>query len=361
MNCVENIYYDKKAEVTTLDAKSDTLNYREVWQKNTMECHAYSYKNEVFLILISVLISAGIFYLDRYYPSLSRVGFLLYGVPLYLLVRVESLANYFKYCVIIYFLWLIGVSQTIVGTISTGRYLDVFLNGFFLIWCYLAGWLFLANLLRKERSMREEIRKFFAATIEALNSAVEAKDCYTKGHSQRVGCYALALGRTLGLPKTTLREIFVAGVMHDVGKIGVPDRVLNKPGSLTHDEYDLIKEHCLMGARIVESMGTEFANSVAMVRNHHERYDGTGYPEGLIGERIGLGARIIAVADTYDAILSPRVYRNRETSSDDALQELDQVAGTQLDPQLVAVFRQMVLMNPCDLDFGQCLDWITQP
>lgn len=348
-------------EATTLAVKSETVNYREVWKSNTIEGNTQSFKNEVILIFISVIISAGIFHLHRYNPSLSRVGFLLYGVPLYLFVRVESLTSLFKYCVIIYLLWLIGVSQDIIVTIATERYWDAFLNGFFLIWAYLAGWLFLANLLHKERSMRDEIRKFFAATIEALNSAVEAKDCYTKGHSQRVGCYALALGRTLGLPKTTLREIFVAGVMHDVGKIGVPDSVLNKPGTLTHDEYDQIKGHCLTGARIVASMGSEFANSVAMVRHHHERYDGTGYPQGLSGEGINIGARIIAVADTYDAILSPRVYRNREISREEALKELNHVAGTQLDPQLVAVFRQMILMNPCNLDFGQCLDWITQP
>lgn len=174
--------------------------------------------------------------------------------------------------------------------------------------------------------------------IRALTQAIEAKDAYTEGHVARLSHQAEMIGKLLGMTTRELRLLRRAALLHDVGKIGVPDQVLNKPSRLTDGEFEQVKQHVLIGERIVrrlEAMGIErIANAV---RSHHERWDGGGYPDGLAGEAIPRMARIISAVDAYDAMTSDRPYRNA-LSSDQALTELRSNAGTQFDPEVVDSF-----------------------
>lgn len=185
-----------------------------------------------------------------------------------------------------------------------------------------------------------DMRKNYLNTVEALVQALEAKDSYTSGHSSRVAQWSVKLGEVLGLPEDRLEFIKYAGVLHDVGKIGVSENILNKKGQLEDSEWDIIRNHPIIGQNIIQ--GIDFLFDVgSVVRYHHERYDGTGYPERIAGEAIPIESRIIAVADTYDAMTSSRSYR-KEIPPEEALVELRRVAGSQLDPQIVKAFCQIV-------------------
>ncbi len=170
----------------------------------------------------------------------------------------------------------------------------------------------------------------------ALANVVEVKDQYTDRHLQRMARFAEGLARLAGLDTIGQRDIRYAGILHDIGKVGISDTILRKPGKLTTAEYDVIKTHTILGDQIVRPL--RFGHTVGpMVRGHHERWDGKGYPDGLAGETIPLGARIIAVCDTFDAMTSDRPYRKALTP-EIALAELRQQAGTQFDPHLVEIF-----------------------
>ncbi|MBN1527699.1 MAG: HD domain-containing protein [Thermoleophilaceae bacterium] len=171
--------------------------------------------------------------------------------------------------------------------------------------------------------------------LERLAQALDARDPYTHGHSQRVARNAHMIARRMGLPDDEVARIRVAAAVHDAGKLEIDRAVLNKPGALTDDEFELIKEHPVRGAALLEAL--EEPEIVAMVRHHHERLDGSGYPDGLAGDEIPLGARIIAVADTFDAITSVRPYR-RPRKQQAALKILKEEAGTRLDAHAVGVF-----------------------
>ena len=169
--------------------------------------------------------------------------------------------------------------------------------------------------------------------IRALALALDARDPYTAGHSERVSVLSVAIGRTLNLPPAELEILRLGALLHDIGKIGVPDDVLSKPGTLTPAEYDKIKEHPVLGARILRSVPF-LASHIPIVELHHERPDGQGYPHGLRDEDIPLAARIVHVADAYDAITSARAYRTAR-SSGDALRELWRCAGTMFHAEIV--------------------------
>jgi HD-GYP domain-containing protein (c-di-GMP phosphodiesterase class II) len=188
-------------------------------------------------------------------------------------------------------------------------------------------------------SMRDalaQLNRGRPAALVALADEIEVKDEATLGHVSRVASYALGIGRELGLPSWELRSLVLAAQMHDVGKIGTPDAILCKPGSLTDEEFLVIKQHTVRGHEIAGQV--EALRSIRdVVRHHHERVDGEGYPDGLRGEDVPLHSRIIAVADTYDALTSDRPYRAAKTS-DEALEELRSVSGSQLDGRLVEAF-----------------------
>ena len=171
------------------------------------------------------------------------------------------------------------------------------------------------------------------SVIESLTYALEAKDKYTAGHSHRVAELAFAIGKMIGLPKQHLEQLKCAALLHDIGKIAVDKAVQNKPGKLTDEEYHHIMSHVRIGQEIVRPM---FNEEVAdMVRYHHHHYDGHGYENHLSGEDIPLGARIIVVADAFDAMTSDRPYRPR-MSTEQAMRELEKGAGTQFDPAIVS-------------------------
>jgi HD-GYP domain-containing protein (c-di-GMP phosphodiesterase class II) len=172
--------------------------------------------------------------------------------------------------------------------------------------------------------------------IRCLTVTLDARDAYTAGHSERVARIAKVLGRHMGLPGKTVNSLFLAGLMHDIGKIGVPDAVLQKPGRLTRKEFALIQGHTAIGDRILSSI-KPLEQILPGIRNHHERFDGKGYPEGLTGEAIPLLARILAVADSCDAMMSARRYRPALSPPQiDAL--FQEGAGKQWDPQIIDHF-----------------------
>jgi putative nucleotidyltransferase with HDIG domain len=172
--------------------------------------------------------------------------------------------------------------------------------------------------------------------LERLAVALEGRVPGISGHSHRVAAYAGDLARALGLPKEEEKRLARAGAVHDIGKTCVPGSVLNKPGPLTAGEWRLVRQHAATGAAMVSELGDP--DLTAFVRHHHERFDGRGYPDRLAGEQIPLGARVLAVVDTFDALTSNRPYR-RAVGHERALAVLDAEAGTQFDPEVVSCFR----------------------
>jgi len=186
----------------------------------------------------------------------------------------------------------------------------------------------------------EESSGILEATVRSLIAAVDAKDPYTRGHSERVHTAAILVGNELGLDAMTRRDLYWASLLHDIGKIGAPDHILKKPGKLTAEEYRVMMEHPARGDEVLAPIRW-LAGARRGVRSHHERFDGAGYPDGLAGEQIPLIARIIAVADTFDAVTSRRSYRD-ERGIDAALAVLAEAAGSQLDPAVVTTFARHV-------------------
>lgn len=182
----------------------------------------------------------------------------------------------------------------------------------------------------------EVLRNPNSAAAESLAAAVDAKDQYTAGHSSRVTEYALTMGEAIGMSNEMMEALRVAGLLHDLGKIGVPDSILNKIGSLTEEEREAVERHPSVGGAILQR-APQFEQIAPAVLFHHERWDGTGYPEGLANEDIPVSARILAIADSFDAMTSDRPYRKAMTM-EEALDELKANAGTQFDPRLVDVF-----------------------
>ena len=183
------------------------------------------------------------------------------------------------------------------------------------------------------------LEEAYRATLKALTTALETRDSETHGHSERVVSYSLRLGQEYGLDERQMKALEFGSLLHDIGKIGVPDSILRKPAKLTEAEWVRMREHPLHGQQILR--GIEFLEGAArVVAQHHEKWDGSGYPHGLGGEAIDLCARIFAVADAFDAMTSDRVYRKGK-SYEAAAQELDDWAGKQFDPQVVAAFHRV--------------------
>ncbi len=182
----------------------------------------------------------------------------------------------------------------------------------------------------------ERIKFLYRSTVEVLANAMDSKDAYTHGHSRRVAAYTVDIATEMGMNPVQVSDLEIAALLHDIGKIGIRDSILCKPGRLTHDEYDIIKTHPVISGKILEPV--DFLKSlIPVIRHHHERFDGAGYPDNLSGDKIPLGARIIAVADTFDAMTSDRAYR-KGLPPDVAKQELLDNSGTQFDPNIVQIF-----------------------
>lgn len=182
----------------------------------------------------------------------------------------------------------------------------------------------------------KQLQVTYVSTLKTLISVIEAKDPYTRGHTERVAAYAVAIATKMHLPEPLRRRITFGALLHDIGKLGVVENILHKEGELDPDEWELLKSHPQIGARIVEKM--EFLTGTSeIVKSHHESWDGSGYPDGLEGGEIPLGARIIAVADSFDAMTTDRSYR-RALSVDEAVERLKSGAGTQFDPTIVRLF-----------------------
>lgn len=185
----------------------------------------------------------------------------------------------------------------------------------------------------------EAIENSYRMTLKALVQALETRDFETHGHSERVVTFSLRLGYELGLDKEILRDLELGALLHDIGKIGVPDAVLRKPAKLNEEEWNKMKLHPVHGQKILRNI--PFLEGAArIVAQHHEKWDGTGYPIGLRGEYIEVGARIFSVVDAFDAMVSDRVYR-KGCSYEDALAELERCSGTQFDPLVVEAFKNV--------------------
>jgi putative nucleotidyltransferase with HDIG domain len=187
--------------------------------------------------------------------------------------------------------------------------------------------------------------------VDALSTALDAKNSNMCGHSERVAELSLLIAKTMGLPLVEQERIHIGAHLHDIGKIGIPDAILNKPGKLTDDEFDTIRQHSEIGGTIVGKIKV-FRSVADIVRHHHERFDGKGYPDGLCGEEISLGARIVAVADSFDAMTTMRTYRSAFTVCE-AIEEAEYCKGSQFDPEIVDVLKALAIEKNFKLTQGR--------
>lgn len=186
----------------------------------------------------------------------------------------------------------------------------------------------------------EQIQNMTVQTITAIAKALDAKDSYSEGHSRRVAVYSAQIAEKLGMSEEDVQNLRTVALLHDIGKIGVPDSVLNKPARLTEEEFQMMKQHSVVGSEILKDI-TMIPGVDIGTKYHHERYDGRGYPEGLKGEDIPYIARIIAVADAYDAMTSNRVYRKHLTY-EQVIAEFEKGGGTQFDPEIARIMRALI-------------------
>lgn len=202
----------------------------------------------------------------------------------------------------------------------------------------------LANEVEKKTqeiiAQTEQLERLSMQIVKALSGAIDAKDTYTNGHSTRVAEYSREIAKRAGFSEVEQNDIFMMGLLHDIGKIGIPDAIINKPSALSDEEYAIIKSHPAVGATILKNI-TELPKLMTGARWHHERYDGRGYPDGIAGENIPLEAQIIAVADAYDAMSSRRSYRD-VLPQQQIRSELVEGCGRQFSPRFAEIMVQMI-------------------
>lgn len=196
------------------------------------------------------------------------------------------------------------------------------------------------NQMQKAEERRKQVEKLSDEIMRTLANTIDAKDPYTNGHSLRVAKYSMEIAKRAGLNKARQKEVYQMALLHDIGKIGVPDEIINKNTRLTDEEYATIRRHPAIGSDILKTI-EEIPDIMAGARWHHERYDGKGYPDGLVGEEIPENARIIGVADAYDAMTSNRSYRNI-LSQDTVRSEIEKGMGTQFDPFFAEIMLGMI-------------------
>ena len=282
----------------------------------------------VILAVTLVLILGTVFY-DMYHGYITQNRFMVVGLLIAVVsVVVESISAYFVISISGIFM---GIGMIVLLFFSLVRTIR--------------------NLQKMEsRRQRQEMRKrrkqmetMSLQMMQTLSTTIEAKDEYTRGHSHRVAEYAVLIAKELGWSQKDISNLRNAAHLHDIGKIGIPDTILNKPTKLTEEEYAVIKEHTVIGAEILKNIRL-IDHVTEVARSHHERYDGTGYPDGLKGEEIPIHARIIAVADSYDAMQSRRIYRN-PLGTAVIYNEILNNRGTQFDPEIADVFLKLLDEN----------------
>ncbi len=237
--------------------------------------------------------------------------------------------------------WALSLSNVLLGLLALvplgwlmaeiGFKVGLWASLFFLVPLVLARYVF---------NRYVEIRELFFGTVSALSQAIDAKDGFTRGHADRVSRIAGAIARELGLSETEIEQIELAGMLHDIGKIGVDDRILLKPVRLDPDEQEAMQRHPIYGAAILEP-SRQLRPLVSIVLHHHEHFDGSGYPEGLIGDEIPIASRILLVADAYEAMTSDRIYR-KAIGHERALEQLNRYKGVQFDPKVVRAFERVM-------------------
>ena len=188
-------------------------------------------------------------------------------------------------------------------------------------------------------------------SVKALANAIEARDYYTRGHTDRVTSYTVKMARNLGWIDNDISHAQIGMLLHDIGKIGIPDAILNKPSKLTFEEYGMMKKHVDIGAMIIRDI-PKLQGVQDYILCHHERFDGKGYPRGLVGTEIPLGGRIGAVADSFDAMTSKRVYKESR-SVEESILELRKCSGSQFDPDIVDLFVEMLLSGDLNEEIDQ--------
>lgn len=227
---------------------------------------------------------------------------------------------------------------------KTGRAGNAFTNiivSALIIWAALFVGFFVTRFnLKNYREKQKNDVRIILQSMNTFISFIDAKDPYTRGHSRRVAMYAAEISKRMRLSEDEVQNVYYAGLLHDAGKISVPDAVLNKPGKLSDEERKLIQDHTVAGGKMLKQM-TSLRGIRETALYHHERYDGNGYPEGLKGESIPLYARIVGVADSYDAMSSNRVYR-RHLNKDEIIEEIQKGSGTQFDPNIVPYMVDMI-------------------
>ncbi len=275
-------------------------------------------------------------------PGKFNIGLTLIVVTLYTVLNSAIMSFFFAllrkqpYL----YVWISNMRGILINVLLVGTMgIILFLAyGSYGIWAVL---LFLGPLLLARFSFKQytDLRETYLETIKAFNKLTEAKDTYTGEHASRVENYAVELARFVKLPENKVENIRMAALLHDIGKIGISDLVLKKTTSLTNEEYEQIKQHPIIGADIIHNV--HFLRDVStIIRHHHERYDGRGYPDHLAGENISTESAILSLADVYDAITSNRSYRT-PMNFQDAVAEIERNSGTQFNPKLTKAFVEL--------------------
>lgn len=278
-------------------------------------------------ILIITFLAVILTFLIRYWNHRSRSDCLLFFGLLITMLSVifEAISVYYK----------VSVSGVFVGIAIL---ILLFINVIYTIHI-------IRDIIKHQQQeeldkRKKNIEEMSLQLMQMLSTTIEAKDEYTKGHSHRVAEYSVLIARELGWNEKELSNLKNAAHLHDIGKIAIPDTILNKPSKLSEEEFSIIKEHTIIGANILKNISL-IDHVQEIVRNHHERYDGNGYPDGLKGKEIPLHARIVAVADSYDAMSSQRIYRN-QLPPEKIIQELENNKGTQFDPEITDIFLKLL-------------------
>lgn len=291
--------------------------------------------NLIFILLIAII--GGIFYTSR---NINTIYFYAYTRLLYIPLVISALIYDLKRSLIIPTLIIIGEFLEIYLTNKSFILFITFLISIPVYYFISISISYFKLQAEKFRDLVKETNENLREMENALISALEAKDVYTQGHSHRVCKLVTQIVNKIGIEKKEAEDIITAAKLHDIGKIGIRDEILNKPGKLTEQEFAEIMDHPVMSYEIINKMKI-MRNVAKIIRHHHERYDGKGYPDGLKGEDIPLGSRIIAVADAFDAMTSKRPYRDSFTMAQ-VIEELKKNAGAQFDPKIVDAFISII-------------------